>query len=306
MSNIEGQPLSFAVRQALIEACGTVFHWKSGLVQLFVASGVPEPAVTRYVDQNLAKFKIARVVLSDLDALGLAGRRVQWQIVQSMLELDGPADDHAGEAEAKRALAALRKATGSRGTAARGNGDAEALARRRRAEMQAAALERQSKQIAVLRDRFAELGREPNAQRRGYEFERFLVELFRAFDIEYRASYRAGVEQIDGAFHHGGRDYLLEAKWQKLPPDANDLFDFAMKVTGKLDGTLGLVVSMVPPSTEILDYVSRQTRCVLVMDGRDLALILEGKMTLPEALDLKSRRAAQEGVLFHSLAGGIR
>jgi hypothetical protein len=58
-------------------------------------------------------------------------------------------------------------------------------------------------------------------------------------------------------------------------------------------------------SAEILEHVSRQTRCVLVMDGRDLALILEGQMTLPEALDLKSRRAAQEGVLFHSLAERI-
>jgi hypothetical protein len=60
---------------------------------------------------------------------------------------------------------------------------------------------------------------------------------------------------------------------------------------------------MVPPSPESLDHVSRQTRCVLVMDGRDLALILEGQITLPEALDLESRRAAQEGVLFTSLSG---
>jgi hypothetical protein len=37
------------------------------------------------------------------------------------------------------------------------------------------------------------------------------------------------------------------------------------------------------------------------MDGRDLALILEGQVTLLEALDLKSRRAAQEGTLFTRL-----
>jgi hypothetical protein len=39
------------------------------------------------------------------------------------------------------------------------------------------------------------------------------------------------------------------------------------------------------------------------MDGCDLALILEGQITWPEALDLKSLRAAQEGALFTSLAG---
>jgi hypothetical protein len=155
----------------------------------------------------------------------------------------------------------------------------------------------------VLRSRFFELEREADPQRRGYAFEKFLVDLFRAFDIEYRSAYRTGVEQIDGAFHHGGRDYLVEAKWQKLPPDTNDLFDFAMKVSGKLDGTLGLVISMLAPRQEILDHVSRRTRSVLIMDGRDLALILEGQVGLPDALDLKSRRAAQEGLLFTSLDG---
>jgi hypothetical protein len=139
MTSVEAQPLSFAVRQALIQGCGTVFHWKSGLVQLFVSSGVPEVAVTRYVDQGLAKFKIARAVLEDLDARGVAGHRVQWQIVQSMLELDGAADNDADMGEARSALAALRKAAGPRASAPGAGGDAEAVARRRRTEMQAAA-----------------------------------------------------------------------------------------------------------------------------------------------------------------------
>ncbi len=74
-----------------------------------------------------------------------------------------------------------------------------------------------------------------------------------------------------------------------------------MKVAGKLEGTLGLMIAMIAPREEILERVSRQTRSVLIMDGRDLALILEGQINLPEALDLKSRRAAQEGRLFTSL-----
>jgi hypothetical protein len=306
MTNADAQPLPFSVRQALIQACGTVFHWKSGLVQLFVASGVPEAAIARYVDQDLAKFKIARAVLSDLDARGVSGHRVQWQIVHSLLELSGPADGEADPTEARTALAVLRQTVGS-GHIAPGTTDAaEARTRRRRTDLQAQAKRRQADQIAILRARFTALEAERDRQKRGYQFERFLVDLFRAFDIEYRASYRTGVEQIDGAFHHGGRDYLVEAKWQQLPPDSNDLFDFAMKVSGKLDGTLGLLISMVAPSPEILDHISRQTRCVLIMDGRDVALILEGGVTLPEALDLKSRRAAQEGVLFTSLAARHR
>jgi hypothetical protein len=292
-------PLPFAVREALIQACGTVFHWKRGLIQLFVSAGVPEPAVTRYRDE--VKYVIARSVLADLDGRGAAGRRVQWQIVESMLGLTGPADGDADPAAAKAALKTLRDAAGQRPNIRVDNDDAEASSRKRRAQLDRQARERQSKAIADLRTQFFELEKERDTKKRGFAFERFLGELFRAFNIEYRGSYRVGVEQIDGAFRHGGRDYLVEARWRKLPPDTNDLFDFAMKVSGKLDGTLGLIITMVPPSQEILDHVSRQSRRVLVMDGADLAAVLEGRVTLPEALDMKSRRAAQEGVLFAPL-----
>lgn len=111
-----------------------------------------------------------------------------------------------------------------------------------------------------------------------------------------------GAQQIDGAFKHGGRDYLVEARWREEPPAANDLFTFAMKATGKLDGTLGLFITMVPPREEVLVDVAKASRNVLIMDGGDLALILGGRLTLPEALEFKRRRAAQEGILFSSLA----
>ena len=48
--------------------------------------------------------------------------------------------------------------------------------------------------------------------------------------------------------------------------------------------------------------MAKASRNVLIMDGSDLALILEGRLTLPEALEFKRRRAAQEGILFSSLA----
>lgn len=296
MSPSNTNPLPFAVREALIQACGTVFHSKRGLIQLFVSAGVPEPAVTRY--RGEVKYVIARSVLADLDDRGVAGRRVQWQVVDNMLGLSGPADRDADPAAAKAALKALRESVGQRSGAQADADDAETRSRKRRAELERQARERQSQTIAALRTRFFELESERDSKKRGFAFERFLADLFRAFDIEYRGSYRVGVEQIDGAFRYGGRDYLVEARWRKLPPDTNDLFDFAMKVSGKLDGTLGLVITMVPPTPEILEHVSKQSRRVLIMDGADLAAVLEGRVSLPEALDVKSRRAAQEGVLF--------
>jgi hypothetical protein len=59
---------------------------------------------------------------------------------------------------------------------------------------------------------------------------------------------------------------------------------------------------MVPPREEVLVDVAKASRNVLIMDGSDLALILEGRLTLPEVLEFKRGRAAQEGILFSSLA----
>jgi hypothetical protein len=73
--------------------------------------------VTRY--RGEVKYVIARSVLADLDARGAAGRRVQWQIVDNMLGLNGPADRDADADAAKASLKTLRDAAeqGDRRTA---------------------------------------------------------------------------------------------------------------------------------------------------------------------------------------------
>jgi hypothetical protein len=295
-------PLPYAVRQALIQACGKVFYYKGGMVELFASAGVPSPAVQRYVRDGLVKYQIARRVLEDLDRQGAAGRRVQWQVVDALVCLDGAADDIANPSEARAALERLRKAA-SRGKPA-GAGASEAFAieaRRRQRDLRRRVSERQAKEIEALRERFAAVTTIADRQERGYAFERFLGDLFQANDIEYRGAYRVGVEQIDGAFCHAGRDFLVEARWRIEPPSASDLLAFAHKVEGKLQATLGLVITMVPPRPEVLDHVAARTRSVILMDGTDLALVLEGQVTLPDALEHKRQRAAQEGIVFARL-----
>lgn len=297
------QPLPYPVRQALIQACGKVFYYKSGLLELFATAGVPATLVQQYIDEGHVKFQIARCVLAELDQRGNSGRRAQDQIVEALVALDGPADDLADRREAKEAIEKLRSAAGKRATATPDQARAAAAAAHRsRVQLQRRAAERQAEKIQALRQKFAELTAISDKQERGYAFERFLRDLFHACDLDYRASYKVGVEQIDGAFRHASRDFLVEARWRTLPPSASDLLAFASKVEGKLQGTLGLVITMVPPRTEVLEHVAQRTRSVLVMDGHDLALILEGQITLPEALEYKRQRAAQEGVLFASLA----
>jgi hypothetical protein len=70
-------------------------------------------------------------------------------------------------------------------------------------------------------------------QTRGYAYEAFLKDLFNAYGLSARASFRLTGEQIDGSFvlHH--ETYLLEAKWQNPTTGAAELHTFEGKLGEK-------------------------------------------------------------------------
>lgn len=80
-------------------------------------------------------------------------------------------------------------------------------------------------------------------QSRGYEFERFLKELFDVYSLSARASFRLTGEQIDGSFVVHNETYLLEAKWQNLPTGASDLHIFEGKLGEKASWSRGLFIT---------------------------------------------------------------
>ena len=293
---------SFAVRNAVIDCCGKVFFYKEPLIEMLVTAGVPVPACDRHRDH--VKYQLARAVLADLDSAGARGRTVQWQIVDALLDMDGPADDKADPTGAREALATLRKIANRRRPAV---AVVDPLAAHRRLERERRLSElRQSKErIDALKVRFSELALIRNPQERGYAFEPFLRDLFQAHKIEYRGSYRNRGEQIDGAFKHGGREWLVEARWRALPPDASDLLAFAHKVDTKLIATLGLFITMQPPDVSVLEHVAAHTRALVIADGADLTAVLERRLDLGEMLDLKLRAAAQEGRIYAPAAAPI-
>lgn len=60
-------------------------------------------------------------------------------------------------------------------------------------------------------------------QPRGFKFEAWLNELFHAYHLSPRSSFRLVGEQIDGSFQLDQQTYLVEAKWKKDPISAADL-----------------------------------------------------------------------------------
>ena len=134
-------------------------------------------------------------------------------------------------------------------------------------------------------------------QRRGYEFEKFLREMFDAYGLYARASFRLEGEQIDGSFVSGGDTYLLEAKWTKSPVSAATLRAFNAKVKDKASWSRGLLVSYSGFSPEGLNAFGRGNS-VICMDGRDLHAVLSRRLDFATVIAMKARRAAETGQPF--------
>jgi hypothetical protein len=148
--------------------------------------------------------------------------------------------------------------------------------------------------LESLKQRYVALVLETNAQKRGFQLEKVLYDLFRLFDLDPKASFRITGEQIDGAFTLHGMDYLCEAKWAGLIA-AKEMDIFASKVQRKLDNTLGLMLSVDGFQSEGILAHSKQRPVLLLMTGADLMAVFEGRIDFVDLLVRKRRHASQTG-----------
>jgi hypothetical protein len=137
-------------------------------------------------------------------------------------------------------------------------------------------------------------------QKRGYEFETFLKELFDAYDLSARASFRLVGEQIDGSFVVHNDTYLLEAEWQNSPTGVADLHIFEGKLGEKASWSRGLFVSSSGFSREGLQAFGRGKRTIC-MDGFDISEMLRLRLSFVKVMEAKARRAAETGCPFVSV-----
>lgn len=134
-------------------------------------------------------------------------------------------------------------------------------------------------------------------QPRGYAFEKFLQELFTAFGLAARQSFRLRGEQIDGSFVMNGETYLIEAKWHNSQCGAEPLHAFHGKLEQKAAWARGVFISYSGFTSDGLYAFGRGKRVVCV-DGFDLHEALNREITLFHLFDSKVRRAAETGEPF--------
>jgi hypothetical protein len=148
-------------------------------------------------------------------------------------------------------------------------------------------------------------------QKRGYAFEKFLQELFTAFQLNPRSPFKILGEQIDGSLELDKETYLIEAKWQNAPVDQKELFAFAGKISGKATWSRGVFISYSGFSPDSISAYSKgHPANFITLNGLDLYIVLAGEnghfMGLDTCLRKKIRHAAETGNIVLSASDILR
>lgn len=137
-----------------------------------------------------------------------------------------------------------------------------------------------------------------DAQRRGYDFEKYLNKLFGVFGLDPHASYRTDTDQIDGSFILNGNTVLLEAKYRVASLSKNDLILFENKVTRKSSFARGLFVSLSDFDENVINYFKDRSSRIIAFSVPELYLMCIEEIDLKEVLARKFRYLDEYGIIY--------
>jgi hypothetical protein len=297
------QRISPNALQALTDALATVVWYKNDL-RAYLITATGEPALIASLDwtyKRRAADELVQRLAADQDRY----RDILVQLMVDVAALDEfpklrGVDDAAEKiAETQAAVAELRKYIKPYEEELVGR----EKARERIAEAKSNAEQRRSfaDRLSALKDRYEKLAMMEDAQARGRALEPFLRDLFALFDLDPKAAFTLAGEQIDGSFTLGETNFLLEAKWTKNPTERKEIDPFKAKVTSRIENTLGLFLSINGFQPIAIEFHSGAGAQVLLMNGVDLYMVLDGRVDLVDLLKRKYRHASQTGeVLFEA------
>ncbi len=230
-----------AAANALREALATAYWYKDDL-KVFLRGVLSDPGILSQLDWQAYKIRIVSELMellladedryrSDLEAL--CEEVCKIRDYSHLLRLD---DGKTKARRGKDAIGALHSIWATHERAI----DAAAEAERRRELQLERKLESDAfvQKLEALRGRYFEFVMKQAAQRRGYELEKLLYDVFELFDLDPKASFKVVGEQVDGAFSLEGTDYLLEAKWQQTQVSLAALDALDRKLNRRLKNAL--------------------------------------------------------------------
>lgn len=98
---------------------------------------------------------------------------------------------------------------------------------------------------------------------------------------------------------------MIETKWEQSKLNSAKIASLKQKVDTKLNGTRGLFIAINGFREEVIKDYSNQDAKIIFMDGEELVYILEGRISLKDALLIKITEAAKTGNPYISLKNKI-
>ncbi|HYF70891.1 MAG TPA: restriction endonuclease [Ohtaekwangia sp.] len=137
-----------------------------------------------------------------------------------------------------------------------------------------------------------------NSQIRGYEFEKYLNTLFKAFGLDPHASYRTEFDQIDGSFVLDKNTILIEAKYRKNSIPKDDLILFSRKIKLKSHFARGLFITYSLLDNKAVDYFTDRSSRFVVLTVEELFIMCQNKTPLIDVLHKKFRLLDERGLIY--------
>lgn len=156
----------------------------------------------------------------------------------------------------------------------------------------------------ALLKQFDEMAYSTDAQRRGYLLEELLVRTFQLHQVDVVRSFKRnnGSEQIDAAFKLEGWHYLVECRWREKLADTRQVDGLRGQVQRSGKQTMGVFLAINGWSSHVPGNLKQNPdKSVLLMDGYDLRVVLEGRIGLRELLLAKLTHFNIEGEPFVSV-----
>lgn len=174
-------------------------------------------------------------------------------------------------------------------------------AKKRAAKLRTAAAAREERHNSLkeMREDFQILSiNSETSQKRGYAFEKFLVKMARFYELKVTEAFKIKGTQIDGTIKYDGENYSIEAKWHDRQLSDEPLLAFCRKQEINMHGR-GIFISTNGFTEGALSMLERgSVKNTVLMDGEDIALILNEMLSLPEALEKKIHAAQTRGEFY--------
>jgi len=279
----------------IIQCFGKCIHYKDNLESFLVSAGINRNLARKYRDDP--KYAWGRKLLDELSDTE-DGRILQKRLLVEFYKLKKLPDNDVPDRDAGiTALRKLKEMINESEIEVKQN-KKETISRKQVAINKIKIVEDRKTKLEEIRLMFVNRISCEDRQKTGFDLEDIIKDLFRLSEIQYKKSYRTDTQQIDGYFRYEGFDYIVEAKWRSDHPTENEIGGFQRKVKTKLESTRGIFVSVNGFREEVIKQFNGLGANIIFFTGEDLIFLLEGRVDLKEALNIKIEKAAQYGIVY--------